>query len=52
VTLCRQGMQSLTDPQRVALTHVALLAEECAHPRFAAQQALGTAVLTVNAGYE
>lgn len=42
----------MTPAQKVALNNVALLAEECAHPRFAQRQALGSVVLTVNAGYE
>lgn len=42
----------MTRAQQIALRHIALLAEECAHPRFASQTALGSVVLTVNAGYE
>jgi hypothetical protein len=42
----------VNDAQRRALDHVALLAEECAHPRFGKRTPLGTIVLTVNAGYE
>jgi hypothetical protein len=42
----------MTEQQRIALAHVALLAEECAHPRFGRQTPLGSIVLTVNAGYE
>lgn len=42
----------MTAQQRTALEHVALLAEECVHPRFGARTPLGSVVLTVNAGYE
>lgn len=42
----------MTDQQRIALEHIALLAEECAHPRFGSRTPLGSVVLTVNAGYE
>lgn len=42
----------MTDPQRIALLNVCLLAEETAHPRFARYAAGGTLVLTVNTGYE
>lgn len=42
----------MTDQQRVALEHIALLAEECAHPRYGKRTPIGTVVLTVNAGYE
>lgn len=42
----------MTGAQRTALAHVALLAEETAHPRFARRTPLGSIVLTVNAGYE
>jgi hypothetical protein len=45
-------MNDLTKAQHTALAHAALLAEECAHPRFAKQTPLGSVVLTVNAGYE
>lgn len=38
--------------QKMALRHVALIAEECAHPRFGHRTPLGSIVLTVNAGYE
>jgi len=42
----------LTQPQRTALRHPCLLAEETAHPRFATDGALGSLILTVNTGYE
>lgn len=42
----------MTSQQRTALAHVALLAEECAHPRFGTRSRVGTVVVTVNAGYE
>lgn len=42
----------MTEQQRIARAHVALLAEECAHPRFGKRTPLGSVVLTVNAGYE
>jgi len=42
----------MTDQQTTALVHIALIAEECAHPRFAKRTPLGTVVVTVNAGYE
>lgn len=42
----------MTVQQRIALKHVALLAEECAHPRYGVRSPLGTVVVTVNAGYE
>jgi hypothetical protein len=42
----------MSEAQKIALAHVALLAEECAHPRFGKRTPLGTVVLTVNAGYE
>lgn len=42
----------MTEAQRIALRHVALLAEETAHPRFGRRYRRGTVVLTVNAGYE
>lgn len=45
-------LERLTPAQREAATNVALLAEECANPRFGARSPLGTTVLTVNAGYE
>ncbi len=38
--------------QTIAIRHPALLAEECAHPRFAHWTSLGSLVLSVNAGYE
>jgi len=38
--------------QEVALAHPALLAEECAHPRYGHRTPMGTVVLTVNTGYE
>lgn len=41
-----------THQQRTALDHVALLAEEVAHPRFMARSPLGSVAVTVNAGYE
>ncbi len=41
-----------TPDQRLALEHICLLAEECAHPRFAHPLPLGSLVLTINAGYE
>jgi hypothetical protein len=44
--------RDLTGSQRMALQHPALIAEECAHPRYARRTGLGTVVLTVNAGYE
>lgn len=43
----------MTGWQRIAIENPALIAEECAHPRYA--HALGggaSLVLTVNAGYE
>ena len=42
----------MTKAQGIALRHPALIAEECAHPRFATQTALGSVVLTINTGYE
>jgi hypothetical protein len=42
----------VTAQQATARAHIALLAEECAHPRFGKRTPLGTIVLTVNAGYE
>ncbi len=42
----------MTPAQQTALAHIALLAEECAHPRYGKRTAIGTVVLTVNAGYE
>jgi len=42
----------MTNQQRIAREHVALIAEECAHPRYARRTPLGTVVVTVNAGYE
>lgn len=42
----------MSPAQKLALAHVALLAEETAHPRFGRRAPLGTIVLTVNAGYE
>lgn len=42
----------MTRWQLTAITNYALLAEECAHPRFGHVLAHGTLVLTVNAGYE
>jgi hypothetical protein len=42
----------MTPEQRIAREHVALLAEECAHPRFGKRTPFGSVVLTVNAGYE
>jgi hypothetical protein len=41
-----------TPAQAVAVEHVCLLAEECAHPRFGYVLPLGTLNLTINAGYE
>jgi hypothetical protein len=45
-------MRMMTSAQRTALGKVALVAEECAHPRYNTQTALGSVTLTVNAGYE
>jgi hypothetical protein len=45
-------VSALKPAQMVALANVALLAEECAHPRFGKRTPLGTVVVTVNAGYE
>lgn len=42
----------MTHAQRIALAYPCLLAEETAHPRYAARHALGSVVLSVNAGYE
>jgi hypothetical protein len=42
----------MTPEQRTATEHIVLIAEECAHPRFGKRSAIGTVVLTVNAGYE
>jgi hypothetical protein len=42
----------LTPAQRIALYRPALLAEECAHPRYGTRGPAGTVVLTVNSGYE
>jgi len=42
----------MTGWQSIAITHPALLAEECVHPRFAHALVNGTLVLSVNAGYE
>jgi hypothetical protein len=42
----------VTPAQLTAIRNVALLAEECAHPRFGRRTPLGTIVLTINAGYE
>lgn len=47
-----QELGSLSWQQQVAFTHVALVAGECAHPRFGKRSPLGMVVLTVNAGYE
>lgn len=41
-----------THPQRAALRHPCLLAEETAHPRYGHAGPLGSLVLTVNTGYE
>lgn len=48
----RQPFDSLTPAQRTALDNIALVAEECAHPRFGHHSRIGSVVLTVNAGYE
>lgn len=45
-------MDSYNRAQRIALRHPALIAEECAHPRYGSRTALGTVVLTINTGYE
>jgi hypothetical protein len=42
----------VTKAQRTALGKVALVAEECAHPRYHTRTALGSVTVTVNAGYE
>jgi hypothetical protein len=42
----------MTPAQRRALKNPALLAEECAHPRFGSETPFGTIVLTINTGYE
>jgi hypothetical protein len=42
----------MTRAQQVALRHPTLIAEECAHPRFSSQTALGSVLLTINTGYE
>lgn len=42
----------MTRAQLLALHRPALLAEETAHPRYGTRTAVGTVVLTVNAGYE
>lgn len=42
----------MTKAQRTALAHPALLAEECLHPRYHAETALGSVTITVNTGYE
>jgi len=42
----------MTAQQRTALKFPALIAEECAHPRYNARTALGSVTVTVNAGYE
>jgi hypothetical protein len=42
----------MSPEQARALAKPALIAEECAHPRYAKQTALGSVVLTVNTGYE
>jgi hypothetical protein len=41
-----------TRQQQTAMKHPALLAEECAHPRYAKVGALGNVILTINTGYE
>lgn len=45
-------MRVMTDQQRIALQHVALIAEECMHPRFNRKLPLGSVTVTVNTGYE
>jgi hypothetical protein len=50
--MSRDSNLHLSASQRVAVEHIALIAEECAHPRFGKRTPLGTVVLTVNAGYE
>ena len=43
----------MTAQQAIALANVALLAEECANPKYGkVTPGVGTIVLTVNAGYE
>jgi hypothetical protein len=42
----------MTGWQLTAISHPALLAEECAHPRFGHQTVTGTVVLSVNSGFE
>lgn len=43
----------MTGWQRIAIEHPALIAEECAHPRYVHElRTGGSLVLTVNAGYE
>lgn len=42
----------MTAAQRAAIGHPCLLAEECAHPRYAWGVPGSSLVLTVNAGYE
>lgn len=44
--------EAVTRAQQIAFRHVALLAEECAHPRFSGRTSLGSINLTINAGYE
>lgn len=41
-----------TQPQRIALKHPALLAEECVRPMYASITPLYSLVLSVNSGYE
>lgn len=43
---------SRTRQQETAFRNIALIAEECALPRYGQRTALGTVVVTVNAGYE
>ena len=43
---------SFTRQQQAAIGKPALLAEECAHPRYGALSALGSVVVTINTGYE
>jgi len=44
--------EGMTEQQQIALANVALIAEDCMHPRFGKRTPLGTIILSVNAGYE
>lgn len=42
----------MTAQQRTALRRPALIAEECAHPRYRNRTRSGTVIITVDSGYE